>query len=75
MNLDNLTPEIFSHIENPMTQQQFLNDLQSFITDHPYFQICQGTLTENQHQDQTQINMSDPDGDYEEVNITIKLIP
>lgn len=75
MNLDNLTPEQFSNIENPVTQQKFLNELQSFIVNHTYFQNQMGILVNMEQEDNIKISISDLDGDYEQLDITINLIP
>lgn len=57
------------------TQEQFLKDLQSFILSHPHYKDNEGTFTEIQTEDLIKIQIQDPDGDYEEIQITINLIP
>lgn len=56
-----------------MTQEQFLKELNQFITQHPYYIANEGTFTEHlpQNPDAASYNISDPDGDYEEIKIRI----
>ena len=56
------------------TQQEFLTDLQEFITQHPHYIQNDGIRAENKYQNKETITISDPDGDYEQITITISLI-
>ena len=57
------------------TQQKFLNEIQSFITNHPYYKQQQGETLEIPQMDKTQFTIDDPDGDYESITIIIEAKP
>ena len=57
-----------------MNQEKFLNDLQSFILNHPYYQAQEGTQETLENQDKVTYDISDPDGNYEAIAISINLI-
>lgn len=60
-------------------QEKFVDDVNNYITSHPYYKnqtVIFGNLTkEVLAQDLITHSLPDPDGAYEEVKITIDLIP
>lgn len=56
------------------TQQQFLKDLQSFIKEHPHYKDNEGTHKVSLYNGTDKFSISDPDGNYEAIEIKINLI-
>ena len=54
------------------TQEQFLNDLQQYILNHPYYKQSEGTHQPDTSNDRETFEIHDPNGDYERVTITIQ---
>ena len=76
-NIESLILETLSEMDiEEQSQESFIEDLESYITKHPYFLEIEGTKTNlDPSEDRIEFETHDPDGDYERVIITIGLIP
>ena len=76
-NIESLILETLSEMDiEEQSQESFIEDLESYITKHPYFLEIEGTKTNlDPSEDRIEFETHDLDGDYERVIITIDLIP
>jgi hypothetical protein len=56
-------------------QEQFIHDLEQFITNHKHFKSNEGTQDNKVLLDQHIFDIHDPNGDYERINIIINKVP
>lgn len=61
-----------SELQDNTEQFNFTQDIISFITKHPYYHNNDGNHTEDEQNDANTFDISDPNGDYERLIITIQ---